>query len=157
MSDAVSVPRAARLVGRHPATVRRWVREGVLPAIRTTRGLRVPLAALAGLARSVGSDSGRKHERLRTRSDTDELPHGYDALAEDEGASETDEPMAIDLSSYLSLREAADRVRRSTRTVRRWVAAGELPRAVVLKGRLLIPAGDLDALYQPHPANVARA
>ena len=30
----VTVPEAARRIGRHPETVRRWIREGRLPATR---------------------------------------------------------------------------------------------------------------------------
>jgi excisionase family DNA binding protein len=55
----------------------------------------------------------------------------------------------IDRSSLMSLREAAAYVGKSSRTVRRWVACGELPGTLRLKQTLLIPRPALDAMFKP--------
>ena len=54
----------------------------------------------------------------------------------------------IDQSEYLTLAGAARLVERSTRTIRRWVGCGDLPRSLRLKGRLLIHPDDIDNLYK---------
>lgn len=50
---------------------------------------------------------------------------------------------------YVSISEAADRLSVSTKTIRRYIAKGELP-AVRIAGHLIrIPADALDALGRP--------
>ncbi len=49
----------------------------------------------------------------------------------------------------LTLAEAAEYVRRSTRTVRRWIDDGFLRGAIRIKQKLLIPRSALDALAEP--------
>jgi len=55
----------------------------------------------------------------------------------------------VERNELLTLQEAADYVRRSTRTLRRWVAHGELPGAVRVKQTLLVPRASLDAMFVP--------
>lgn len=55
----------------------------------------------------------------------------------------------IDRSTLLNLRESAAYVGKSPRTVRRWVALGDLPGTVRLKQSLLIPRPALDAMFKP--------
>ena len=62
----VSVALAARITGRHPEAIRRWIREGVLPAIRHGSGpkaawmvRRVDLDILAERPRRPGAGKRR--------------------------------------------------------------------------------------------------
>ena len=55
----------------------------------------------------------------------------------------------MDRKSYLTIPEAAHRVGRTHRTIRRWLRAGDLPGALRLKAQVLIPIADLEALYVP--------
>jgi hypothetical protein len=62
----VSVALAARITGRHPEAIRRWIREGVLPAIRHGSGpkaawmvRRVDLDILAARPRKPGAGKRR--------------------------------------------------------------------------------------------------
>ena len=40
-SSLISVDDAAKLTGRHPKTVRRWIREGLLPAKKLGRSYQI--------------------------------------------------------------------------------------------------------------------
>lgn len=67
-------------------------------------------------------------------------------------ATATPPTAGFNLSELLTVEEAAAFVRRSTRTIRRWVEDGDLPHAVRLKQQIFIPRSDLEALFRPaHP------
>jgi len=55
----------------------------------------------------------------------------------------------VETPALLTVQEAAERARCSTRTIRRWIKDGTLQGAVRVKRRLLVPPEALDALYQP--------
>ena len=150
-----TIRRVATLLHRHPSTVRGWVLAGDLPATWVGDGYRIAAPDLLALVEPAHVPPDvRSGVRSRTRPDTRPLRHGYD---EDTGGDDVSTPPATvltegsmpELSLYLSLSDAAGRVGRSSRTVRRWVMAGELPRALRIKGRLLIHPADLDAMYEP--------
>lgn len=73
--------------------------------------------------------------------------HGAPAHAAD-GQPHKPKAGMIDQAEYLTLAGAARAVERSTRTIRRWVKDGSLPRSLRLKGRLLIHPDDIDNLYK---------
>lgn len=54
------------------------------------------------------------------------------------------------MSGYLTLQEAADRLRCSERTVRRYIKDGDLP-AALIGGKYLISPDDLAALVKNPP------
>lgn len=57
--------------------------------------------------------------------------------------------MTSTTTHYVTITEAADRLAVSTKTIRRWIARGELP-AVRIAGHLIrIPADAFDALGRP--------
>lgn len=146
MSRHLTVAQASRLLHRAPKTVRGWIAAGDLPGTQRVRdGYRIPLASIRLLVDTeTMSNPG-------TPLDTAQFPHGY---ADSDAGAHADAPaaepaMPLDLSTYLTLAEAAERMKRSTRTIRRWVAQGELPNALRIKQRILVAPADLDQLYQP--------
>jgi excisionase family DNA binding protein len=59
--EFVTTSEAARLLGVHPETVRRWTREGVLPSSRTAgRHRRIRRSDIEDLARE--RDGERRHK-----------------------------------------------------------------------------------------------
>ena len=64
------------------------------------------------------------------------------------------------MPEYLTLSEAAVRVGRSARSVRRWVHQGRLPNTKRLLGQILVCPSDLDAMLVADPysqSNVRKA
>lgn len=153
----LTVIQAARILRRTPRTVRTWIAVGDLPAHWVGDGYRIPLVSVQALLRAAPRTGAGQAAQVmcepRTPLDTAPSPLSY---AESNGANghqhkahDAEElAMPIDLSQYLTLAQAAERVQRSTRTIRRWVAQGELPRALRIKQRILVAPADLDALYQ---------
>ena len=156
MTHHLTVRQVAALVHHAPSTVRTWIRQGELPAQRVRDGYRVRLLDLhALLDRPSATEGARARTRLDTRT-TGGRYAGCDAN-DDEATSHHPEEAMPDLSQYLSLTAAAERIGRSTRTVRRWIRCGDLPHAVQLKGRLLIHPDDLDAMVKPANAEAYQA
>ena len=138
----LTVRGAARLLDRSPRTIRRWIHLGDLPAVAVGDGYRIPLAGVYALLQPQGSTHSR------TPVDTPAEAHGYAVIDRGMEPAAKEIQMPVDISTYLNLRDAAARVGRSTRSLSRWVAAGELPSTLSLKGRLLIAPADLDQLFR---------
>lgn len=133
------VARATRCT-RH--AVRAWIRSELLTATPAGDGYRIRLDALAKVVSWAGdraSSGNRGTNQGQPRNSPEQVPRYVDLeLLED-----------LMTADHLSLAEAADYMKRSTRTVRRWVEEGRLPNAKRVVQRLLIPREDLDALVQP--------
>ena len=151
----LTVRQAAQRLDRTPRTVLGWIRDGQLAATWTGDGYRIRLADLAGVVERVhtGPDGGLG-SMSRTRMDTDNSHGGYTLdVAEDRSTPPKSpsiaEPTMPDMTDFLALAEAAKYIGRSTRTVRRWVQAGDLPRTRRVKTRLYVHPSDLEAMVQP--------
>lgn len=67
-TGAVNVELAARITGRHPEAIRRWIREGVLPAHRIGTGPKAPwYVYLRDLALIAGKQRRASPGKRRTR------------------------------------------------------------------------------------------
>ena len=157
----LTVRQVAALVHHDASTVRTWIRQGQLPAIRVRDGYLVEASALAGLMHP-GATPNDWPGLARAGTAMDTAPEGRRYGDHTGGApicapsAPTPEASMPDLTAYLSLAEAAVHIGRSTRTIRRWVGCGDLPRALRIKGRLLIHAADLDEMYTPANAESFR-
>ena len=161
MSRHLTVRQVAALLDRRPDTILGWIRTGSLPAEWVGDGYRVSLASLWALVETVPiAPPGALGAMAGTALDTPGEARRYDDPTG--GAyvfgppAPTPEACMPDLTAYLSLAEAAVHIGRSTRTIRRWVGCGDLPRALRIKGRLLIHAADLDEMYTPANAESFR-
>ena len=138
----LTVAQVARATRCTRLAVRGWIRSGLLNAVPTGDGYRIRLDALVAVVARADNVAGPAITRTNQGQPRNppEAPHGY-----------VDTKLLEDLmtTDHLSLSEAAEYMKRSTRTVRRWVEEGRLPNAKRVVQRLLIPREDLDALVQP--------
>lgn len=147
----LTVQAVARLLDRHPETIRRWCRSGQLDAVRGPDGWLIAAEALASMVQR-GSNA-QSVQQVRTRTDTDNCDggyvHGVHRVKASTPAPPPTEGTMPDMTDFLALAEAATHIGRSTRTVRRWVQQGDLPRTRRVKTRLYVHPGDLEAMVQP--------
>lgn len=124
----LTVPEAARRVGRSPVTVRRWIREGRLRA------------------RKVGTRHVIEEADLRAASpptqETSDLPPEWRVTFWGDPMPDVVSAVRRSRERTLTVPEAARRAGRDPETIRRWVRDGRL-RATKVGVRLLIDEDDL--------------
>lgn len=62
IDQRVTIKQASEMYAVHPATVRRWIASGRLPAEKVGRIIRIRLADLDGMGRTIPSAKGSAHE-----------------------------------------------------------------------------------------------
>ena len=116
---------AAELLGRHPATVRRWADSGRLTTVRTTGGHRRFLA-------------DEVHRLLAGDLPAERDPEG------DAGPDRPDVPGSDVVDALLTPAEVAAILAVDATTVRRWADSGRLPSVRTVGGHRRFPASRVE-------------
>ncbi len=93
-SEQYTLPEAARILRRHPTTLRRWIREGKLPATRVGHRYRLDGCDLARVPRTAHGPGGPSDpDRLALSALDDLWDNAEDAVYDDWRAHyEVDKP-----------------------------------------------------------------
>jgi excisionase family DNA binding protein len=97
--ELLTVPETARLLKVHPITVRRYIAQGRLPAVRVGKGVRVRKESVEALPEAIKPDK-------RTRAPRGTPITAYDPIWSIVGIGRSEGPTDVSQNKYKYLAEA---------------------------------------------------